>query len=237
MILPIALPLLIFFLIKHYTNLKFENVLIYTNVLKMTSIFYLAFHTGVSAAWIPASSNIVRGSENFYRYTSAFMVVITIILTLHTVTLMVPYPSSFVCGDADFASFLDSVSRFVHGKLCFHLVEVIAFLYMPAFLIGNYDFMRKNPDNIGVERFSKAFVFGVNAPSIFALVIIILTSLLVIDDSKKQEIFLSGSIALLVYSSTAASIYIDHYARPFLAASQTKCSSLAGIQSPEEEVP
>lgn len=227
MSIPTAVPLIVLFLLKHYSleyirESRIDIVQVYANVLKLTSIMLLAYHTYGSAEQISSSSqNIDYGPVSFYRITSIYMVLITIILTIHTAALMIPDPYS--PDKTKFAQLLAGMGAFAHNEYWLYTIGIAAFLYMPAFLCGNFRFISKNKGNLGVECFSNAFIFGVNLPSIAAFIIIIAISYYAHDIFKEPGTFLAGSIAFLIYSSTAACICIDHYARPFLSASAVKC--------------
>src|SRR3970282_682749 len=98
-------------------------------------------------------------------------------------------------------------------------LAIVSFLYMGMYWSQHQTVINDNPNQPGIERWASAYIYGVDLPSIIALSLIIFISLLshfqntFVGDPRT---FLEGGIALLVFSSTAATICIDHFTFPFL---------------------
>jgi hypothetical protein len=143
------------------------------------------------------------------------------LLSVHTLLLIIPSNDKV----------LDSIHKFANNLIVIDIITVISFLYMPAFWIGNHRFKENNSSNIGAERFASAFIYGVNIPFLVAFAAIMFlsfTSPITTFPTTNPEIFLAGAIAFLIYSSTAASIAVDHYARPFLVESSICQAATSG---------
>jgi len=83
-------------------------------------------------------------------------------------------------------------------------------------------FKKNNPDNLGIGLFTQAFIYGANLPFIMAFTAVLLISFFGQEDSP----FLVGAFTFLIYSSTAANIFMDRYARPFLLVCRDGCPQI-----------
>lgn len=243
-VIGIGLPLLIssivaFFLMQmHITDGSWDvqKCLIFVNSIKIGSIITLAWHTSSAVAQIPSvdrSNQINYDNIKTYKHISTYMTVVATILTAHTAFLFVPLCS--IPATPDGTNPLLPFAKLMCSWKITHLLAIVAFLYMPWFLFGNWRFQRNNQGIIEIERFTNAFIYGTNIPFIAAFFVIMFISIMVISvfprwqlnlyvGHDESEVFFAGAMAFLIYSSTVASICIDHYARPFLNTNSNTCT-------------
>ena len=113
-------------------------------------------------------------------------------------------------------------------------VTVLSFLYMFLFLLQNIYIVWKTTPDLGLKLFIEGFIFGVNIPSILAFVLIIL--MYEVTRVENSELFLNGGTALLVFISSAASICIDHYGKPFAEVTAASCVPLQAAGSAAAQI-
>lgn len=180
-----------------------EETFIVTFV-KVGSIALLSYHTYESAP------------QTIYKITAAVMVFVVALLIAY-----IMLDTSHCSGDEGACAWIHD-----HNLGVLYGVSVISFIYMPIFWYQNCKLMRDDPNNLGLRRFCQAFIYGVNVPTVFAFVVVLIISLCLLKEPPDQ--FVTGAVALLVFFSTAGSICIDYYAKPFLVAGRGDCDPAVG---------
>jgi uncharacterized Tic20 family protein len=185
--------------------------LIYVTILKLTSIAFLGWHTQTASKEISQNS-----SRSFnYRITALYMVVMAVVLAIQAVMLYAASDPTNLHGN------LGAIIKLVAlDPWAVHIISLAAFAYMGIFLANNMLFRHRNRYDLGVNLFTSAFIYGTNIPFLLAFLVLWLTTIpgfVHFYGSQDQcDVFFAGAVAFLVYSSTVASVCIDHYARPLL---------------------
>jgi hypothetical protein len=210
----------LWWLISDADSAKVSKVLVFMDVLKIASVAVLAFHTQASTTEIRLRNiGSIHKSvvAKWYKGISLYMYFVAVILTIHTTLLFAP----LICQQGhDRCDYLQEITNSTGVTIG---ITVISTMYLVAFFFGNREFEKRNKGNIAVERFAGAFIYGANIPFIIAFLVILFTlfALQIFPDfHAESHTFLAGAVAFLIYSSTAANLCVDHYARPFLTADQ-----------------
>ena len=213
----IGLPLLISLLLTWLAAPRIDHSVVdvfFADLLKLTSLGSIAIHTIVALTDIQG-----RGiPTGIYKGITIYLIIVACVLVAHSLTI-------FLIAKQD----LEGIASLPANQRPFHdMIYVyqdytelgIAFLssaYLFFFCYANYRVTEERADDFGITRFAQAFMYGANLPfiigTIFVIVVFFIPSVL----GEHRNSFLVGSITFLVFSSMAASICIDAYARPFLA--------------------
>jgi hypothetical protein len=176
-------------------------------VLKITSIFFLGYHT------------FENTPEPIYRKIILWM--------LLTLLLLVAIIYRENCTSEI------GLCQFPKNGLVFEILVVSSFLYMVVFLIFNIKIVRTK-DDLGTKVFIDAFIYAVSIPSLVALASILIIYHLILGGN--QELFLHGATTFLVLISSAASICVDHYGKMFLL-ERRPCIDPRAIMAAAGEIP
>jgi hypothetical protein len=175
--------------------------LIFGDFLKACSLLVIGYHTTFAIEDITRlASNAKRRAIRVYRSVILLTVCVSFFLAIHIYSL----------GRSD---------SWASNPWAFGLVAVFSCAYLFLFFWGNLLFVLDNPENWGITKFATAFMLGANLPFMLASVAIGFIAFLSWwhDFAPQPETFLVGAVTFLVFSSTAANIFIDGFARPFLA--------------------
>lgn len=208
-IVPLSISAIYVWAITHpdWIDWAIEKELIYVDIVKLMSIGYLAFHTRSSVSVLSITSRLPM---NVYDPPKIWMYVATGALCIH-------FPIMIFASVPTEHTFIKIVYSFVSSEGCLLFIDILAFLYMFIFLYENRQLIKKRSNDRGALLFARAFIFGVNLPSIVAFVLLLFIYAFIRNTFKHPDIFLAGCLSFLTYSSTAASICVDHYVRPFVS--------------------
>jgi hypothetical protein len=208
-VLEVFLPLLVALLSTLWVASLGESAteigeLIFGDILKVCSLFVIGVHTLRAVQEVTRLAGSVSDrAVVIYQCVGAGTLIVCIVLVAHAMILG-----------------LKPTYQLARDPLVTMIIATMSCLYLAGFLAGNVSFKRANPDNWGVKKWSDAFIWGANVPFLLAFLGVLLVFTLSHWTGyfgTQLESFLVGAVTFLVLSSAAANIFIDGYARPFLA--------------------
>jgi len=185
---------------------KFSQ-LIFGDILKLFSLVVVSIHTfravGDVSARVGAAN---KRAISIYISNGVIILLVDAVLIAHIIFLGYSHPLA-------------------HNRITLFIVAALSSAYLFVFYYANKTFKNDNPGNWGIEKFSEAFMEGANLPFMVAIVCVgFLASLSPFYDLGPQtDAFLVGAVTFLIFSSTAANVLVDGYARPFLTVGSPNC--------------
>jgi hypothetical protein len=220
-VLPLGIALLITIIAAPVLS-RSEIDVFFGDLVKLTSLGIVAIHTMLASHDIKGSGVPTR----IYVAISIYLLIITALLVAHAFAVLMVEKQS----NPEALALLTAKYLFVHQVIYNHYAEpIIALLssaYLVLFFFANQHIKKQHPNNIGIMRFTEAFMYGANLPFIVGSAVIL--AIFVVPQTSEVlgehgDSFLVGSITFLVFSSMAASVCIDIYARPFLKVDGVLC--------------
>lgn len=181
--------------------------LIFGDFLKACSLLVISYHTSRAIEDIAKrAGNAKTRAIGVYRFVIALTLLVNFFLAIHI-------------------AYLGTANSWAFNPWAFGAVAFCSCLYLFLFFVGNVLFILDNPGNWGIAKFATAFILGANLPFMLASLAIGFVAGMSWwrDFAPEPETFLVGAVTFLVFSSTAANIFIDGFARPFLAVDGLEC--------------
>jgi hypothetical protein len=182
--------------------------LIFGDSLKACSLLVVAYHTTLAIEDIAQLAGAAKKRAILvYKLVIGLIIIVAFILAFHIASL-------------------GTSASWAFYPWTFGLVAAASCAYLFFFFVGNLLFVLDNPENWGIKKFATAFMLGANLPFILGSIAIGFVAVLSAwrDFVPEPESFLVGAVTFLVFSSTAANIFIDGFARPFLAVDKVLCA-------------
>jgi hypothetical protein len=185
------------------------------DLVKLFSLFIIALHTFFAADDIRDQGVPTK----IYLAISLYLLAAAIILAVHAFGVFVIDKQTTTEGLASLTQKSTLVYHVIYGHYTEPAIAFMSWFYLALFFFANRTIQQKNQKNLGISRFTQAFIYGANLPFIAGALVI--TTIFPIPAVSKvfgadPDAFLVGSITFLVFSSVAANICVDIYARPFL---------------------
>lgn len=184
----------------------------FADLLKLTSLGSVATHTIIALTDIKG-----RGVPTaIYKSVSIYLIFVAVLLAGHAIAVF-----AIAKHDVETLTTLVRNQQMIH-QIIYHdyteiIIAALSSAYLLFFVLANYRIIRAHSDDIGILTFTRAFLYGANLPFIIGMLLVFAIVILLLHLGIDPNSFLVGSITFLVFSSMAASVCVDLYARPFLA--------------------